>query len=79
MPDYIFLTEKAKFNKIVSEIQERYQKGQPILIGTIAVETSEKISKRLKKEWKSGKIISQPPIFQLFFYSQRHCESVAIC
>lgn len=50
MPDYIFLTERAKFNKIVEDIKERHAKGQPILIGTIAVETSEKISAVLARE-----------------------------
>lgn len=50
MPDYVFLTENAKFKKIASDIKERHDKGQPILIGTIAVETSEKISHVLQKE-----------------------------
>lgn len=50
MPDYVFLTEKAKFKKIVTDIKERHAQGQPILIGTIAVETSEKLSSELQKE-----------------------------
>lgn len=50
MPDYIFLTEKSKFKKIVSDIKECHEKGQPVLIGTIAVETSEKLSDALRKE-----------------------------
>jgi preprotein translocase subunit SecA len=50
MPDYIFLTERAKFKKIVDDIKERHKKGQPILIGTIAVETSEKLSAVLNRE-----------------------------
>jgi preprotein translocase subunit SecA len=50
MPDYIFLTEKSKFKKIVSDIKERHEKGQPVLIGTIAVETSEKLSDALRSE-----------------------------
>ncbi len=45
--DIIFLNEKTKFNAIVKDIQERYKKGQPVLIGTIAVETSERLSKLL--------------------------------
>ncbi len=45
--DIIFLNEKTKFNAIVQDIKERYIKGQPVLIGTIAVETSERLSKLL--------------------------------
>lgn len=43
-PDLIFLTQQAKFNSIVQDVKERYSKGQPVLIGTIAVETSEQLS-----------------------------------
>lgn len=50
MPDYIFLTEKSKFKKIITDIKECHQKGQPVLIGTIAVETSEKLSDALRSE-----------------------------
>lgn len=42
--DLIFLTQKAKYNAIVDDIKERHQKGQPVLIGTIAIETSELLS-----------------------------------
>jgi preprotein translocase subunit SecA len=47
--DMIFLSEQTKFNFIVKDIKERYAKGQPVLIGTVAVETSEKLSHELKK------------------------------
>lgn len=47
-PDYIFLTKKAKFKAIVEDIRERQLKNQPVLIGTIAVETSEMLSAELK-------------------------------
>jgi preprotein translocase subunit SecA len=46
--DLIFLTENAKFKAIVNDIKERHKNGQPILIGTIAVEKSEKLSDYLK-------------------------------
>lgn len=46
-PDLIFLTERAKFKHIVEDVKERYKKGQPVLIGTIAVETSERLSQVL--------------------------------
>ncbi len=42
--DLIFLTERAKFKAIVQDVGERHKKGQPILIGTIAIETSERLS-----------------------------------
>ncbi len=48
--DLIFATKKGKFKAIISEIKEKYEKGQPVLVGTIAVETSEYVSTLLKKE-----------------------------
>jgi preprotein translocase subunit SecA len=47
-PDLIFLTKDAKYKAIVADVKERYQKKQPVLIGTVAVETSELISNHLK-------------------------------
>ena len=46
-PDAVFGTRKAKFQALLEEVKERHATGQPILIGTIAVETSEFISKIL--------------------------------
>ncbi len=48
--DLIFATAKGKYKAIVDEIEERHQKGQPVLVGTVAVETSELISSMLKKK-----------------------------
>ena len=47
--DMIFFTEEAKFNAIVEEIKDKYEKGQPILVGTASVEKSERISHDIKK------------------------------
>ena len=47
--DLLFSTKEGKYKAIVNEIKERYKKGQPVLVGTVAVETSELISERLKK------------------------------
>ena len=47
-PDLIFQTQKEKFDAIVQAIRELYEKGQPVLVGTISIETSEMLSKRLK-------------------------------
>ena len=47
MPDILYLTMEQKYEALVKEVKERHEKGQPILIGTIAVETSEVISNLL--------------------------------
>ena len=48
--DLIFATKEGKYKAIVNEIIDRHKKGQPVLVGTIAVETSELLSDMLKKE-----------------------------
>ena len=48
--DLIFATAKGKYKAIVNEIVERHKTGQPVLVGTVAVETSELISSMLKKK-----------------------------
>ncbi|OXZ26494.1 preprotein translocase subunit SecA [Finegoldia magna] len=47
--DRVYINENAKFNAIVEEIKEIHKTGQPILVGTISIEVSEKLSKLLKK------------------------------
>ena len=47
--DVIYKNEKAKFNAIVESVKEAHAKGQPILIGTVSVEKSELLSKKLKE------------------------------
>lgn len=48
--DLIFATKDAKYKALVEDVLERHKKGQPVLIGTIAVETSELISEYLRKK-----------------------------
>ncbi|KGA97207.1 preprotein translocase subunit SecA [Alkalihalobacillus alcalophilus ATCC 27647 = CGMCC 1.3604] len=48
-PDLIYKTLESKFKAVVEEIVELYQKGQPVLVGTVSVETSELVSKLLNK------------------------------
>ena len=48
-PDLVYATKEAKYKAIISFVKERYEKGQPVLIGTIAIETSELISNLLKQ------------------------------
>ncbi|MDQ3322781.1 MAG: preprotein translocase subunit SecA [Acidobacteriota bacterium] len=47
--DVIYRTLPEKWNAVVDEIKERYETGQPVLVGTVSVETSELISEKLKK------------------------------
>jgi preprotein translocase subunit SecA len=47
--DYIFKTKEAKFGAVLNDIVERHEKGQPVLVGTIAVETSEYLSQLLER------------------------------
>ena len=49
-PDLLYPNLKSKFAAVVQEIKERHAKGQPILVGTVAVETSEYLSNLLLKE-----------------------------
>ena len=48
--DVIYKNENVKYNAIVESIKESYKKGQPVLVGTVSIEKSEKLSKLLKKE-----------------------------
>jgi len=47
--DQIFVNEKVKFEAIVAEIKARHETGQPILVGTVAIETSERLAKELSR------------------------------
>src|SRR5947208_2856687 len=48
-PDVVYRTEREKFNAVVEEIKELHAKGQPVLVGTISIEKSERLSAMLKK------------------------------
>ena len=48
--DVVYKTENGKFNAIVNDIKESYDKGQPVLVGTISINKSEKLSAMLKKQ-----------------------------
>ena len=49
-PDLLYPTLKSKFNAVVRDVKARHEKGQPVLVGTVAVETSELLSKMLDDE-----------------------------
>jgi preprotein translocase subunit SecA len=48
-PDAIYKTRREKFEAVLDEIEELYEKGQPVLVGTISIDVSESLSKKLKK------------------------------
>ena len=48
--DAVYKTQREKFHAVVQEVIEAHKKGQPVLVGTITIETSELLSKMLKKE-----------------------------
>ena len=49
-PDVIYKTEKEKYNAVIRQIIECYEKGQPVLVGTSSIENSEKVASLLKRK-----------------------------
>ncbi len=49
-PDVIYKTEQEKFDAVIKDIKEHYEKGQPCLVGTISIEKSEVLSELLRKQ-----------------------------
>ena len=58
MADLIYLTRDEKFEAILADIQDCVKRGQPVLVGTIAIETSEFLSDFLKKEKIKHKVLN---------------------
>jgi preprotein translocase subunit SecA len=50
LQDVVFKTKREKFDAVVEEIRTRHESGQPVLVGTISIETSEMLSARLRRE-----------------------------
>ena len=50
MPDQVYLTTKGKFQAVIADIREAHGRGQPVLVGTASIETSEYLSGLLKKD-----------------------------
>ena len=50
LPDVVYKTEAGKFRAIIEQVKACYEKGQPVLVGTVSIEKSEILSKLLKKE-----------------------------
>ncbi|GAG57629.1 unnamed protein product, partial [marine sediment metagenome] len=49
LPDLVYKTEQVKFDNAVEDIVSRYNRGQPVLVGTISIEKSERLSNMLKR------------------------------
>ena len=49
LQDQVYKTENGKYHAVIEDIVRRHEKGQPILVGTISIEKSEKLSALLKK------------------------------
>ena len=56
--DLIYKSEDGKFGAVVDDIAERYEAGQPVLVGTISVEKSEKLSRMLEKRGISHEVLN---------------------
>jgi preprotein translocase subunit SecA len=58
MPDIVYKTANAKFKAVVEEIVKRHQNGQPVLVGTVSIENSEKLSEMLKRRGIPHKVLN---------------------
>lgn len=57
-PDFIYSNMESKFNAVAREVKERHEKGQPILLGTVSIETSELVSRLLYKYGVPHKVLN---------------------
>ena len=48
-PDLVYMSEKAKFDAVADDLAERHKKGQPVLVGTVSIEKSERLAALLKR------------------------------
>ena len=58
LQDAVYKTKKEKFHAVVDEIEKAHQKGQPVLVGTITIETSELLSEMLKRRGIQHKVLN---------------------
>jgi len=68
LPDVVYKTKAAKYRAVINEIVERHKKGQPVLVGTTSIETSELLSEMLKKKGIPHKVLN----------AKYHAEEAAI-
>ena len=58
LEDAVYKTKKEKYKAVVNEVEKAHEKGQPVLVGTIAIETSELLSKMLTKKGIPHKVLN---------------------
>ena len=58
LEDAVYKTKKEKYKAVVDEVEKAHEKGQPVLVGTIAIETSELLSKMLNKRGIPHKVLN---------------------
>lgn len=56
--DAVYKTQEEKFNAVIADIEEAHKKGQPVLVGTINIDTSEYLSDKLKKKGVPHKVLN---------------------
>jgi len=69
-PDVVYKTEAEKFNSVADEIAQCHEKGQPMLVGTVSIEKSERLSRLLKKRGIPHQVLNAK-------YHEREAEIVA--
>src|SRR6266542_937739 len=69
-PDVVYKTEREKFDAVTAEIGECHSKGQPVLVGTVSIEKSERLSKLLKRQGIPHQVLNAK-------YHEREAEIVA--
>lgn len=67
-PDVVYKSENGKFRAVVDEIVKRHQTGQPVLVGTVSIENSERVSEMLKKKGIKHQVLN----------AKYHAEEAAI-
>ncbi|XEC95386.1 preprotein translocase subunit SecA [Paenibacillus tarimensis] len=58
IPDVVYKTQNGKFKSVVEEIVERHKKNQPVLVGTVSIENSERLSEMLKRKGVTHKVLN---------------------
>ncbi|MBI2203404.1 MAG: preprotein translocase subunit SecA [Candidatus Rokubacteria bacterium] len=69
-PDVVYKTEREKFDAVVKDIIERHEKSQPVLVGTVSIEKSERLSALLKRRGVRHEVLNAK-------YHEREAEIVA--
>ena len=70
LPDVVYKTRRGKFNAVVEQVKECHAKGQPVLVGTVSIETSEELSALLKRHGIKHQVLNAK-------YHEKEAEIVA--